>query len=508
MGILDTPGVSKATAFQLFEPVNRRGAALPGYPVADNCYATGAGTAQTATGTSRCPHTVAVDCTDIRLVYGNWFNNGTVASPNFNDADNSATLTIKASVEVAGTIYRVTFKGATTATIDPGGMVVSDPLPIDLTKGTLFYTRTHVSGTQWYFTKSSYQSSGSGGFVATTDLTAPGSGAVADSIANLYTPMAITGTPSAGSYAPSVVVVGDSIANGLGDKDIFAGYNATQPTVSGGGFIQRALHGNTGFVTVAISGDKASIFATNPGHFRRLTFASAATTMICEYGRNDMAGSAVATLQADLATIWNYGVKRGMKVIQTTITPQVTTVDAYTTLSGQTVAHAPTEAKRVELNTWLRDGAPMTAGVAVATGTVGALRAGDLGHPLKAVYDATSYAESSLNSGLWKVVGSRQVTDGAVTAASTAFTSATAAFTSADVLRYIYIPGAGAGGAGLTTQISSVQSATAVTLFNAASTTVSGATVSIGTRYTGDGLHPNSIGATDMAAAVDLTKLA
>jgi hypothetical protein len=124
------------------------------------------------------------------------------------------------------------------------------------------------------------------------------------------------------------------------------------------------------------------------------------------------------------------------------------------------------------------------------------------------VYDAASYAESSLNSGLWKVIGSRVVTDGAVTASSTAFTSATAAFTGADVLRYIYIPGAGAGGAALTTQISSVQSATAVTLFNAAGTTVSGATVSIGTRYTGDGLHPNSVAATDMAASVDLTKLA
>jgi hypothetical protein len=54
-------------------------------------------------------------------------------SPNYNDTDGTAVVQIKASVEISSVIYRVTFGGSVTGTMDGGGMLVSDPLPLDLT---------------------------------------------------------------------------------------------------------------------------------------------------------------------------------------------------------------------------------------------------------------------------------------------------------------------------------------------------------------------------------------
>lgn len=74
----------------------------------------------------------------------------------------------------------------------------------------------------------------------------------------------------------------------------------------------------------------------------------------------------------------------------------------------------------------------------------------------------------------------RQVTDGAITSATSIFTSATAAFTGSDVAKEIAIAGAGAGGSTLITTISSLNSGTSVNIGAAASTTVSGATAVFG----------------------------
>ena len=65
--------------------------------------------------------------------------------------------------------------------------------------------------------------------------------------------------------------------------------------------------------------------------------------------------------------------------------------------------------------------------------------------------------------------------DGAITSSDNTFTSANAAFTSDDVGKLIYINGAGAAGAVLSTTIASYTSSTEVELTDAASTTVSGA---------------------------------
>lgn len=92
--------------------------------------------------------------------------------PSYNDADGAAALTVRASLEVGGQIYRVTFGGRTDLTLDPGGDILSDLVGVNLTAGQTIYVRTYVCGT-YCANARSFQSGDAGGLVATTGLTAP-----------------------------------------------------------------------------------------------------------------------------------------------------------------------------------------------------------------------------------------------------------------------------------------------------------------------------------------------
>lgn len=83
----------------------------------------------------------------------------------------------------------------------------------------------------------------------------------------------------------------------------------------------------------------------------------------------------------------------------------------------------------------------------------------------------------------------QQVTDGAIVATSSTLTSASAPFSALDVGLLIRVPGAGVAGANLDTTIATYISPTQVTLTVAASTTVSGATVTWGSSITLDRLY-------------------
>ena len=74
----------------------------------------------------------------------------------------------------------------------------------------------------------------------------------------------------------------------------------------------------------------------------------------------------------------------------------------------------------------------------------------------------------------------KQSADGMMSSASAVLTSATIGFASGDVGKTIYVRGAGAGGKMLASTIASYQSATQVTLANAAATSVTGAQIESG----------------------------
>lgn len=493
------------------------GAASRCVPVSDGL-ATADFTARATSATHRAPHHIHVAATDLRFTWHNWRQNGTSASPNYADADGAAAVTIRASVEVGGVIYRLTFGGRTDVTIDAGGSAQSDPLPLDIAAGAVVWSRTFVVSGSWHYTHYSLIAGGAGGVgAASTDLTAPGSAAIADStFGAMYAPALVTGRLLGAASSPSAMIVGDSIGAGANDhpsSTVWQHRNTVNPHLHGGGFLARALHGVAGSISGAVPGSTVQQFVTDAGHFRRMAFAQNCSTFICEYGRNDISGGrTLAQVQADLIAAWRIGSTRGLRVLQTTITPKTTSTDGWRTTASQTTASTAQETVRVALNTWIRDGAPLASAAtltAVATGTSGALRAGQSGHPLFGYWEVADACESARNSGLWKPwANTRTVNDAAITGGGNGLTSATAAFANADLGRFVFVAGAGTTGGDYYSIIQTVNSATSTNPNANAATTVSGATAVIGDGSTLDGTHPGPYLHTLMAAACDTSLLA
>lgn len=487
---------------------------LRGVPVSDESISTADFTARTTSGTHRSPHHINVASTDLTFVWINWRNNATNASPNYADADGAAACVIRSSAEIRGQIYRLTYNGRTDGTVDPGGFLQSDPLPVSVSAGEVIYVRTFVISGSWHYTHYSLVAGGAGGVVATTDLTAPGSAAVPDSaFGAMFAPAVIVGRPV--SKVPAVLVVGTSIAAGGNDHPSttsWQGRNVTAPQLHGGGFLNRALYGKAGLINAAVPGSTAQSFVADSGNFRRMAFARNCSTMIDEYGRNDISGGrTLAQLQADKITSWRMGVARGLRVIQTTVTPKTNSSDGWRTTSGQTVPSVSQETVRVGFNDWIRDGAPLVSAenlIPAATGTPNALRAGQPGHPLFGYWEIADKVETARNSGLWKPwTNTRSVNDAAMAAGGNGLTSATAGFTNADLGRAVFLAGAGASAGDYYSIIQKINSATSANPNLNGTTAVTVGLATIGDSFTLDGTHPSPYGHTQMATGCDLTML-
>lgn len=503
MGILDAPARQRRQGlFGGLSVIAQRG-----NPLTNNGQSNGTDT----TATYRYGHKVTSSCYDVRLVYGNYVGNGVTVS------DGPNPITVKASIEpivnavvgsgAAGSVWPVTFNGAASVTIQPGAYAVSDPVPLRAVAGQFMYTRTNVSvsaGGKW--TLSQYVGGGDrtyqDGFTIGSDIT--GTGAITGSTFGAgYGPSAILGVLANGVSEPKTVLIsGDSIAYGAGNTVQDQSY-----------LVQACQAASIAWVNIARASELASGFS-GTARRQRMPLAAGCSHAVVEYGVNDFNGGAsLATIQASLLDIWNDYAARRLRVYQTTITPVATSTDGWLTTGNQTPSAG--NAVRVNLNAWIRAGAPIDPNTkaAVAVGTSGALIAGAAGHPLATCpayplgyIEAADSVESARDSGKWKTP-ERTVADAAITSGSATLTSATAAFTSADVGKSVRVAGAGAAGAALSTTIASVTNATTVVLTGApAGTTVSGASLAIGV-YTADGTHPTSTAHAALAAGANLTNL-
>jgi hypothetical protein len=193
-----------------------------------------------------------------------------------------------------------------------------------------------------------------------------------------------------------------------------------QEMVSGGtigrGFFHRAL-GTAGFGRVSLAFPNATAKdLVNFDMLRRLRAAAYTRHALSCFGRNDIAVRTSAQIMGDFVTIWRMFNRRGPKVWQTTVTPRTNSTDGWATVGNQTIASASEETKRLAINDWLRDGAPVVAGAVAAVGTSGASRAavysaagtlvtpasGPSGNPLAGVFDICDVVETARNSGIWK----------------------------------------------------------------------------------------------------------
>ncbi len=156
-------------------------------------------------------------------------------------------------------------------------------------------------------------------------------------------PNLVLGMASDGQYHPSVIVIGDSIAAGTGDKGF--GYAGT------GGFLGRALMGQTGlyyalgqtptvgWATLACGGETQAQFANFNTGGKRWSVLGYATSVIDEYGANDIynAVTGAAGWYVNAQTIYN--ICAGLKVwyFRTTIIPFVASSDGYQTVANQSI---------------------------------------------------------------------------------------------------------------------------------------------------------------------------
>jgi lysophospholipase L1-like esterase len=483
--------------------------------IGDNGWgSTTSGAATSTAGTSEMMFTVGPAATNITAKWDHFYTGTSLPDT---DTDPSGSITFSASLKVlsstnpgtvTGTLWRLTFNGRTSVTLDPGGTVVADVLGISVAPGDVVAIRTHLASGTAYAPRLVAGNSGWGGFTAASDLTAPGSAAITSSTGDYYGPAALLGYAVGANNAKSVLVLGDSIAEGTNDEAYF-----TVPALgSPGGFTIRALSGVAGIINIAIGGDLSSSFQSTAGSFRRLGNAKYCNSAIIEYGSNDYAlGATAATIEGINLNIAINLRRLGIaRVFLTTIIPRTTSTDGWATTTNQTPVAG--ESQRLAYNTWVRANCPVdpTTKAPVAVGTSGALLAGSFGHPLTGFFDTASKVESALNSGLWRPAN--RIVTGSITSGTQPITSSTANFQTAnqeaggDTGSFISLLGAGASGAVLFGNIFFVSSSTVAYVDANAGTTVTNAQLNIGI-LTAEGVHPTAHGHYLMSQAIDVALL-
>lgn len=136
------------------------------------------------------------------------------------------------------------------------------------------------------------------------------------------------------------------------------------------------------------------------------------TLGLTEYATNGR-GFPWRDVAANLITQWVWMTAGPIQRLgQTTMPPYTSSTDGWTTINGQTATNVEW---RNGLNGWLRDGAPISDGLFAETGTVGALRAGEEGHPLVGICDIAAAAEVTNSAGqlVWDVRLGTPTPDGA-----------------------------------------------------------------------------------------------
>lgn len=351
-----------------------------------------------------------------------------------NPTGDQSALTVLASIEYpAGTFHPAyTATGQRALTMSPGAGIT----------GTLYVDGVDIPAATDYWVRTKVYAASTGGIVAT----APSDGVTEWALRELATPgtdctLTNTGAPSANTitgYGPQIVrmapFVPQDVCVGLVGDSVLAGNADPAANASGtgspGGFAIRALSadGVTGRslpgvpnVQMGQPGETLANWATPAKRRARLRILDATNcnNFLVLLSTNDIFGTATATLQANLLSVWRLLAQRG-RVFAFTITPITAnpgTTDNFATLENQTAGDPTMTAKRVALNQWLRAGAPIDpgTGAAVAVGTSGAvtcgtftggvLAPGNPAHPLYAVSDTGSTVESSLDAGFWKTNG-------------------------------------------------------------------------------------------------------
>lgn len=342
--------------------------------VGTNCQLPGFGLPGTNQTMNRTRHKAMAAISSVRLVFPNFY----LAVTNLETLPASAT-TLTASIEYpAGTFTQAKFAGATSVTT-LNSLIFSDPIAVNIPAGAFFFVRSFWTSA-WGIVYAS-ATTGAGGRLCDTangeamtyaasglsDQTLGGTVTNTNGVGDVtYRPTAIIGNTT----LPSCFLMGDSRC--AGSNDDFSLSASTGQTA-------KAVGQNFPFINCSAASLKLTTWL--PNNANQLALSQFCSHVICSYGINDIvvAGRSAAQLQADLQTASNlFGNK---PFFACTLPPETTSSDAWATLGNQTLNG--TNAARVTYNDALRAGKSYLSGV----------------------FDITSVAESSLDSGKWPVTG-------------------------------------------------------------------------------------------------------
>lgn len=308
------------------------------------------------------------------------------------------------TLTVDGTTHRATFGGLPAFTIATSAPVASDPIAVAIPAGTaitarLFYEAVgeqhDAAKTLGVFPTARW---------GTGDLTADGVGITDVNNSQRYLPSVVAITGLTRPTEPAILGIGDSIfESGSGNP---SGYtvgvrDAGRPFLNAGRWAGSTIANGDAALTGLLD------------HF---------THALDQYGFNDLSSEAVTKTMADKLATWDWlhAQNAALSITACTVTPSASSTDGYATLANQTASAGTTyggltrHQRATAYNGWIRDGAPILAGVA-APGTTdpAALRAGDSGHPLAGWLEVADTVESSRDSGIFRVDAGPLTSDGA-----------------------------------------------------------------------------------------------
>lgn len=322
-----------------------------------------------------------------------------------------------------------------------------------------------------------------------------------------FPPVAILGN-QVPEDSKATLIVGDSIAYGSGDYLVMS--VADQ---AGFGFIRRALGTSFPNANLAVGGEQFAHWGTGASGYSSIGSGGQARLrgmllqnarfVIVELGTNDIRnGATLAQTQASAIAMWNRVKLNGAKAFQTTLIPRTTSTDGWMTTANQTTVTTNSfNSIRINFNNWLRDGAPISGGVAVATGTTSAVRIGSRNHPLTGYFEVADTVESSRDSGIFSAPGSAADSGTATGGSTTTIVDSGKSWTVNQWRGYI--------ARNITNgTLSAITSNTATTLtIQTTTTTIATNTYQIIRAMTADGTHPSPYGHELMSAGIDTTRL-
>lgn len=402
----------------------------------------------------------------------------------------------------SGARVAVTFAGQLFGECAPDGLLISDPVPFDVVAGEVFFVRyaPYVAGPSYYINALGGTMGGTNagalnngdGLVAGDAVMAGTTGGTFNSNTNcLNGVLGFSSTPQR-----TVALIGDSICLGTGDGGVMTQW---------GGYLVRLMRNQTAFVTTSSNIGSvtsnfpfvhmargmltAAAFALRNQSYKELKLAEFATTVVWEYGINDVgAGTALTAMQTNLLAVAQWFIARGKKFIACTLTPQTTSTDQFRTAANQTPG--VNDSIRTGYNSWLRD-----ASAAGFIAQAGGLSVADV-LDVAAAVEVNPANVSTLNGGRWPSAFSTSDFSGSITSGAATNGFADSSQNAAQDAYRGYCLRMTSGAASGQVVIINNQSATGVYGFatNLSTTPSVGDSYVIYRPYTADGTHPSTYG--------------